>query len=187
MTDIPMHVTPFEHGILRIWAFDGASETGRALVEAMRQEPRNAGPAMAALGAKRVDPYWLDLVAMRDIAELGLNGYLRQAYDVSKEDLEAAHLQTAHDHVLIAPSRAFADHEQTLSPDAALTALGSLDIHKDVGALRPMEPVETARREPASPDPEEPRPGAPAGRSLRPGAILLLLLIAAAFIAIVAF
>lgn len=47
-----------------------------------------------------------------------------------------------------------------------------------------MDPVETARRDPA--EPPEPAPGPPADRGLRSGAILLLLLIAAAFIALVA-
>ncbi len=186
MTDIPMHVRAFEHGTLRLWSFDGASEAGRTLIAAMREEPRDAGKAMAALGAQRVDPYWLDLVALRDISELGLAGYLRQGYDVPKDQLDAAHLKTSQDHVLIAPSRAFADHEQTLSPDAALTPLGSLEIHEDVGALRPMRPVDSARRQPVSGDAEEPQPGPPAGRGLRTGAILILLLIAAAFVILVA-
>lgn len=31
---------------------------------------------------ERVDPYWLDLVALRDISDLGLRGYLRQGYEV---------------------------------------------------------------------------------------------------------
>lgn len=183
MTEIPLHVAAFEHGLLRLWSFDGASEAGRRLLAAMRDEPRDAGVAMQALGAERVDPYWLDFVALRDVAEIGLAGYLRQGYEVPAEQLQAADLSPAGDHVLIAPSRAFADHEQTLSPDPALTPLAVLDIHEDVGALRPMEPVETARREPApAAADDEPRAGAPAGRGLRAGAILILLLIAAAFI-----
>ena len=188
MSAVPENVAAFEHGLLRLWSFDGESETGRALIAAMREEPRDAGAAQAALGAERVDPYWLDLVALRDIADLGLAGYLRQGYDVPREQLDAANLAPQQDHVLIAPSRAFADHEQTLAPDAALTPLGVLDIHEDVGALRPMQPVETARRDspvPAAED-REPEPGPPAGRGIRPGAILILLLIAAAFIVVVA-
>jgi hypothetical protein len=187
MSAVPNQVPAFEHGLLRLWAFDGRSETGRALIEALKAEPRNAGPVDAALGAERVDPYWLDLVALRDISELGLAGYLRQGYDVPQDQLDALDLPTAGDHVLIAPSRAFADHEQTLSPSPDLAPVGLLDIHEDVGALRPMEPVETARRDAAPAEPAEPPPGPPAGRGLRPGAILILLLIAAAFIAVVAF
>ena len=185
MSDSRNHVPAFEHGLLRLWAFDGDSPTGRALIEALRAEPRNAGPANAALGAERVDPYWLDLVALRDISELGLAGYLRQGYDVPQDQLDAVDLSTGADHVLIAPSRAFADREQTLSPDPALAPIGVLDIQEDVGALRPMEPAESAHREPSPA--ERPEPGPPAGRGLRPAAILILLLIAAAFIALVAF
>lgn len=187
MTDIPLHVPAFEHGILRIWAFDGASPAGHALIEAMAGEPRNAGPADAALGAARVDPYWLDLVRLADISDIGLAGYLRRGYEVPQDQLDAADLATGADHVLIAPSRAFGDHEQTLSPDPTLAPLAVLDIHEDVGALRPMKPVATARRDPSAPVADEPPPGAPASRGLRSGAILLLLVIAAAFVAIVAF
>jgi hypothetical protein len=184
MTDIPLHVAAFEHGILRIWGFDGTSGPGSALIEAMGEQPRNSGPAMEVLGAERVDPYWLDLVRLADIAEMGLASYLRQAYDMPQE--EAERITPTGDHVLIAPSRAFADHEQTLSPDPALKPLGAVDIHEDVGALRHMEPVATARREPGTPEAREPQPGAPASRGLRAGSILLLLIIAAAFIWIVA-
>lgn len=186
MSESRNHVDAFEHGILRLWAFDGESETGRTLIDALAAEPRNAGPAGTALGAERVDPYWLDLVALKDISELGLAGYLRQGYDVPQEQLDALDLTTGADHVLIAPSRAFADHEQTLSPDPALRPLGTIDIHEDVGALRPMAPVETARSDTAPAGRKEPEPGPPAGRGLRPGAIVILLLIAAAFIWIVA-
>lgn len=186
MTETRNHVAAFEHGLLRLWAFDGASETGRALIDALRAEPRNAGPADAALGAERIDPYWLDLVPLKDISDLGLAGYLRQGYDVPESQLDALELAADADHVLIAPSRAFADHEQTLSPDPALIPLAVLDIQQDVGALRPMEPAATARREPAPEEPSAPPPGPPSGRSLRPGAIVILLIIAAAFIWIVA-
>jgi hypothetical protein len=184
MTDIPLHVARFEHGILRIWSFDGNSGTGRHLLAGMEAEPRDTATAMEVLGATRVDPYWLDLVRLADIPEMGLAGYLRQAYEVPPE--EAERVTPAGDHVLIAPSRAFADHEQTLSPDPALIPLGAVDIHEDVGKLRHMEPVATAQREPGAPEADEPQPGAPASRGLRWGPILLLVVIAAAFIWIVA-
>jgi hypothetical protein len=184
MTDIPLHVAHFEHGILRIWGFDGASTAGLALIEAMEETPRDAGAAMEVLGAERVDPYWLDLVRMADIAEMGLAGYLQKAYEVPRDVAEG--VAPAGDHVLIAPSRAFADHEQTLSPDPVLQPVAVLDIREDVGALRPMDTVETTRRATAPGETPEPEPGPPAGRGLRPGAIILLLLIAAAFIAMVA-
>lgn len=180
------HVAAFEHGILRIWAFDSASDTGRALIHGLSEEPRDAGPVDAALGAERVDPYWIDLVRLADIPELGLAGYLRQGYDVPQDQLDSLALATTADHVLIVPSRAFKDHEQTLSPDAALTPLAVLDIHEDVGALRPMKPVAAAKREPGTPGGDEPLPGAPASRGMRAGAILLLLLIAALFVLLVA-
>ena len=187
MSTVPTHVPAFEHGRLRLWSFDGESEAGRALIAGMAEEPRNAGSAMTALGAERVDPYWLDLVRLADIKELGLAGYLAQGYGAPREQLSPEALSTPHDHVLIAPSRAFADHEQTLAPDVALTPLAVFDLHEDVGALRPMEPVETARSDTsATAEPAESAPGPPAGRGLRAGAVLILLIIAAAFILIVA-
>jgi hypothetical protein len=184
MTDIPLHVARFEHGILRIWSFDRDSETGRRLLAGMEAQPRDTATAMDVLGATRVDPYWLDLVRLADIPEMGLAGYLRQAYEVPQD--EAERVTPSGDHVLIAPSRAFGDHEQTLSPDPALTPLGALNIHEDVGKLRHMDPVVTAQREPGTPEANEPQPGAPASRGLRWGSILMLLVIAAGFIWIVA-
>lgn len=188
LTDIPLHVPAFEHGILRLWSLDSQSDIGRALISALGSEPRDSGPALTALGASHIDPYWLDLVRLRDIEELGLAGYLRQGYDVPQDQLDAQDLATGADHVLIVPSRAFHDHEQTLSPDPALPPLAVLDIHQDVGALRPMDPVESARPDGSGAEPSEPQSqaGPPAARGLRPGAILILVIVAAAFIALVA-
>lgn len=182
MTDIPLHVAAFDHGILRVWAIDEGMQVGAVLVTALTSEPRNAGPVMKALGAERVDPYWVDLVTMKDIADLGLGGYLAEAYDIPADQLAAANLATDAPHVVIVPSRAFADHEQTLSPDAAMIPLAVFDIHEDVGALRRMEPAHGKRTKGATGAPTT-ETGAPSGRGLRPGAILLLLVIAAAFIA----
>lgn len=185
MIDIPAHVAPFDHGILRLWAIDESTPVGAALVAALSDEPRNAGPVMKALGAERVDPYWIDLVTMADIGEIGLAGYLAEAYEIPAEALAAADLTTGASHIVVVPSRAFADHEQTLSPDAAMIPLAVFDIHEDVGALRGMDRAahgKDGNKGGATP-PHAPT-GSPSGRGLRPGAILLLLLIAAAFIAI---
>ena len=183
---VTTHVPAFEHGRLRLWSFDGASEAGQRLIAGMRAEPRDAGAAMAALGAERVDPYWIDLVALGDIAGMTLDGYLHEGYEIPAEEVAAARLAPVGDHVLIVPSRAFADHEQTLGPDPALVPMGELDLGRDAGALRPMAPVASARRDRAPAAAPAPVPGPPAARTLRPGAILILLVIAAAFIWIVA-
>ena len=182
MTDTPNEVPAFEHGRLRLYALDSDSPDGRALIDAHRAEPRDAGAAMQALGAERVDPYWLDLVKLRDIAEIGLKGYLKQGYDVPADQLDTADLSTTAGHVLIVPSRAFSDEAQSLTPVAALMPLASFDLGVDVGALRPITPVETA---PPDRPPSEQPAGPPAGRGLRAGGILILLLIAAAFVALV--
>ena len=182
MTDIPNEVPAFEHGRLRLYALDSGSPDGRTLIDALRAEPRDAGAAMQALGAERVDPYWLDLVALRDIAELGLKGYLKQGYDLPADQLDEADLSTTADHVLLVPSRAFSDEAQNLAPVAALTPLASFDTGADVGALRPMTPADTAPADRAVADKPA---GPPAGRGLRAGGILLMLLIAAAFVALV--
>lgn len=186
MSAVDTEVAAFEHGRLRLWAVDASTDAGRALVEALRSDPRDAGPVQAALGAERVDPYWLDLVKTGDVAEMGLAGYLRQGYDAPEDQIDAADLSTDAGYVLIAPSRAFGDDAQTLEPDAALAPLATIELGEDVGSLRPMEPIETAHRDHALAAAEPEPTGPPSGRALRPGAILILLLIAAAFVALVA-
>ncbi|WP_227418274.1 hypothetical protein [Roseitranquillus sediminis] len=179
-TDSWTEVRPFEHGRLRLYAVASETEAGQRLIEGLRMEPREAGAVTEALGTERIDPYWLDLVALRDISELGLTGYLRQGYDAPADQLARAAPGPDVRHVLIVTSRAFGDEELTLSPRPPLSPLALIQLGEDVAALRPMAGDAPARAE-AAPSGDKPA-GPPARRGLRPAAILFLLLVAAAFL-----
>jgi hypothetical protein len=112
-----IHIKPTEHGVVRIFDVDLPSEgiTGFNL--------RNGTwPLRDALGAESLDPAHIDLIAVEDLGELGLAGYLAEGHGISPEDLHEmrGRLAALSGHVLIVTSRAFGGLEQTLSPRAPL-------------------------------------------------------------------
>ena len=183
---VPNEVPAFEHGRLRLYEIKTETGGGQELIAALRADPRDAHIITSALGADRVDPYWIDYVKAGELGELGLDGYLREGYGLRDADLGRRRVAPEARHVLIVPSRAFGDAPQTLSPSDALVPLAMFDTRDDTSPRRPFEPAASARSDRSSDArlPETP----PAGRSdrrMRPGSILVLLLIAAAFIFLV--
>jgi hypothetical protein len=185
MSGVTTEVGAFEHGRLRLFAVDTSAGEAAALVETLKSDAPEDAALTRALGARQAEAYWVDLVRLADVAEMGLGGYLRRAYEVPEAALEGADLGTSRSHVLIVPSKALGDAEQTLSPQPWLAPLAEFDVGREDASLQPMDPVGVRSREASDPAPE-PAPKARGGPALKPGAILVLVLIAAAFIALVA-
>ncbi len=174
MTDFPLDVPAHEHDRLRLFGLDTSSPEGAAVRDAVR-----AGDSAAlgrALGVERVEADRVELIATRDVAELGLAGYLAAGYDVPRDQLGAAspELSAAPAHVLSVPSSAFGGQAQTLSPGPALTPLAAFDLADPMPPRAPM---------PRHPDPEASLAspaGAPAPADRKPPRRTGLLLAAAA-------
>ncbi len=83
-------------------------------------------PLREALGAEYLDEGFVEVVAVKDIAGLGLAGYLAEGMGIPEEDLAAdrAMLDALEGHVLVVGSPAFGGLAQALDPQAPLEPVG---------------------------------------------------------------
>lgn len=99
--------------------------------EAVDRFARMAGtgewPLKYSLGATRLRPEFVDVVAIRDLEPLSLSRYLGEAYDIPARSLgaEAARIDALQGHVVILPPQAFAGTSQTLTIATPLHLVGS--------------------------------------------------------------
>ena len=148
MNGFPLHVAAHERDVLRLFGVDTTASEAQKLLSS----DRDAALA-AALGVPHLDVEWVELVARRDIAELGLPGYLAAGYDVPAAQLESAadRLAEAPAHVLIVPSRAFGETEWELRPGRALRPIVAFDLSEPLPERLAMLPRSEAGSDLASP------------------------------------
>lgn len=84
-------------------------------------------PLKYGLGAKRLREGFVDVVSIRDLAEMPLTHYLASAYDVSTRALgpDKTRLDALKGHVVVLPPQAFDATSQTLTIASPLTLIGS--------------------------------------------------------------
>jgi hypothetical protein len=179
MTRIDPHIPAHEHGVLRLFTLDTSQSAGRTLHDNLE----NGGPpadraAAVALGVGHVDAEWITLLALRDVADIGLASYLIRGFEVPPAQVEqvAGELAAATGHVLIVPSRAFGGAAATLAPAQSLVPLVGLRQDDAPATAHPMSPA-------TGPAAEEPDP-APVveGSGPRPVVIFAAVLLAAVVI-----
>jgi hypothetical protein len=150
-------------------------------------DPNAAWPLRAALGADYLDPAGIELVGIRDLAGLGLAGYLSEGLGATDEGVDANRdaLEELDGHVLILRGRAYGGMAQTLRPREPLTHIATL--HEEAAAPPgPALHAETAEPQAEVPPPPEDDP-APRRKTGSPLPIIAGgLILAAVLVAVVA-
>ncbi|MDQ2091715.1 hypothetical protein [Marimonas arenosa] len=132
-------INPGEGGVVRLFSVDLPEADLRALAApdtaagaAFAQDPRPYLPAIPALlGCETLDSLRADLFPIRDLAGLGLAGYLAQGYDISEAQLapHRAALDALRNFTLVLPSEATPDGA-TLRPHPSLRLIARLETPK---------------------------------------------------------
>ncbi|MCA8882311.1 MAG: hypothetical protein KDA50_00930 [Rhodobacteraceae bacterium] len=182
---VPLDVAADEMGLLRLFALDTDTADGRALRTALVTQTGPAADLVArALGVASVDPWWVTLVAMKDLDDMGLTTYLADGHDVPRAQLAAAQpvLETARGSLLLVQSPAFGHRAVTLDPAPWLAPLVCFDAKRAPAPVAPMPRADVAPVT-ALPPRKATVPGS--GKVfLRPSVMLALLLAAAGLVAL---
>jgi len=109
-----MNITATEHGVVRLFAVEGAQGFDHAAL-------------CAALGISNLDPVQVDIIAISDLDELGLEGYLTLGMGIPAIDVEAMRPQIAAltGTVALIRSAAFKNQAVILTPQAPLRWIAS--------------------------------------------------------------
>lgn len=151
-----------ETGVLRIFQLDVQNTGGAALRSALVTKNDDAAVLAAkAFGVDSVDPWWLTMVKLADIKEMGLRGYLSDVQNVPKSQVEesADQLAVASGILLILHSPALSGMAGTLNPAGFLTPIVQLDtVHEHAGAdtAPAPKPRTRATRAKRKPEPDLP-------------------------------
>lgn len=110
----PMQVRPGEKGLVRLFALDMPPERARFL--------REPGAAAQVLGVDGLDPAEVEVFPVRDLEDLGLDGYLAEGCGIAPDRLAADRdrLRALDGWVMVVRSRAFGEKGATLRPDPAV-------------------------------------------------------------------
>lgn len=119
-----MQINGSESGIVRLFHLDLPPE---AVERFATQAGTGEWPLKYALGAARLRPAFVEVVAIRDLGQMPLSAYLAEAYDLRGEDIRQMHprIDTLRGHVLILPSQAFDHVTQELSIASPLRWIGT--------------------------------------------------------------
>ncbi len=111
---VSMQIKSSEIGVVRVFHVDLPPE---AVERFTTQAGTGEWPLQYALGAKKLRPGFVDVIAIRDLEQMPLSQYLAQAYDLSGPDFNAmrGQLDAMTGHVVALPSTAFDRTGQTLT------------------------------------------------------------------------
>ncbi|MFK7754786.1 MAG: hypothetical protein AB8B51_19845 [Sedimentitalea sp.] len=114
-----LDIPALERGVLRVFQLEMRPEQIRFL--------REDGAVRDVLGAPDLDESKVHIIAIADLGDLGLAGYLSEGCAVSDADLapDQARLAAITGHVLALPSSAFADRASTLRPAPQLRLIAT--------------------------------------------------------------
>ncbi|WP_101065540.1 aspartate carbamoyltransferase catalytic subunit [Roseovarius salinarum] len=131
-----VEVKPGEHGTVRVFAIDLPAED----VSAFAEPQDDAWPLRDALGSAHLDPDQVEVIALDDLAGLGLSAYLSEGHRIPDNQLAdmKARLDSLRGHVLVLPSRAFGGQAQTLTPRAPLRLVGTFFEEGDRVKFEPL-------------------------------------------------
>ena len=126
-----MQINGSETGTVRLFHLDLPPE---AIERYTTQAGTGEYPLQYGLGAKRLRPAFVDVVAIRDLGDMSLSAYLAEAYQLAGADFRdmRQRIDALQGHVVVLPSQAF-DH-----------------VTQDLTVANPLRWVGTFREEAAS-------------------------------------
>ena len=138
----PSAIPPREYGALYLYAVDLPEAALRALAPPARGDggpPPLAGAVPDLLGSPALDPAQAELFDLRDLAGLGLSGYLMQGYDIPEARLapHRAAFDALGGFVLLLRSEA-APEGAPLAPAAGLRFLARLETARPEISVTPL-------------------------------------------------
>lgn len=128
-----MDIPPHETGVVRVFAIDLPEAEIRRFVEKdlSADDPAKDTDALSwplrdALGAARLDEDFVDVIAVKDLAEVGLAGYLVDGMGLPEAAIapDRAALDALESQVLVVVSHAFGGIAQTLDVKPPLRLVG---------------------------------------------------------------
>lgn len=112
-----------ETGVVRLFAVDLPPED----IEDFADFEREGWPLISALGIFDLNPSYVEIFPVKQLEDMGLSGYLTEAYNISPEDLkdDRTVLNNIRGHVALISSPAFRGKAQTLRLHHPLRWLGT--------------------------------------------------------------
>lgn len=126
-----LSIPPGERGILRLFSLDMPAEQARFLTE--------PGAAAQMLGTDDLDPAQIDVIALDDLADIGLPQYLIDGFSIPPDQINIPTLTTLTGHVLLVRSRAFKGRATTLTPAPQLALIATLTEPQTDWSAPPMQ------------------------------------------------
>lgn len=124
---VEMNITATEHGVVRLFAIETAQSFDHADLE-------------TALGVESLDPKQVDMIALDDLDELGLEGYLALGMGIPAEEIQAMRpqLSALKGDVALIRSAAFQGKATTLRPQSPLRWIASFGEQRLDTSSTPM-------------------------------------------------
>ncbi|SNR46976.1 hypothetical protein [Puniceibacterium sediminis] len=132
-----MAISDYEIGLLRVFVIDLPSHT----IEHFANEAATGEwPLRDALGASLLRGAYVETVAIDDLGAMTLSSYLAEGYGLTGEDFRAARpqLDALSGHVLLLPSAAFGQVEQSLKISPPLRWIGTFSEETRPAELTPL-------------------------------------------------
>ena len=175
-----IQISSRETGVVRVFAVD--IPAGQIAAFTARN---GRWPLREALGADALDPEYVQVFDVADLAGVGLPAYLTEGHAIPEDQIAPmrARLDTQGGTVMVITSRAFAGEQQVLTPRAPLRLIGSFsETHMPVtfGAL-PDASARPQQSEVAPAPRKTPSDAAISGR-VAMGALLVLAVLVAVMV-----
>lgn len=170
-----MQISATETGLTRVFQLDLPAQ---AIERFTTQAGTGEWPLQYALGATKLRPAFVEVIAIRDLADMSLSSYLAEGYGLTGADFKAARpqLDALKGHVVILPSQAFGGVQQTLTVASPLRWVGTFSEATRPAKLTPLR-SDSARGTLG---------GASGGASSKGGSTLLKLLLVALAVIVIA-
>jgi hypothetical protein len=144
-----MHIPVGERGVIRLFAIDLPPEDITAFAE-----PSDDWPLKAALGARVLDPDYVEAFEVKDVAEIGLTNYLIQGGGINEAAIaqDRLRLDALRGPLVVITSGAFGGQAQVIDPHAPLRWVGTWDEEIPEAHFEPQR--DTSVRGAVPPGPE---------------------------------
>ena len=127
----PLTIPADERGLLRLFSLDMPAEQARFLSE--------PGAAAQMLGVDDLDPAQTDIIALDDLADIGLSQYLIDGFSIPPDQIDIPTLTALSGHVMLVRSRAFRNRATTVTPAPQLTLIATFTEPQTDWSAPPMQ------------------------------------------------